>query len=68
MALYDIVTPQPTIRIPSFGGIFASLKQRIAAHIVREREIRALRGMSDRDLSDLAIGRSEIAYAVDNGR
>ena len=68
MALYDIVTPQPTIRIPSLGAFFASLKTRIAERRAREIEIRALRGMSERDLSDLAIGRSEIEYAVRNGR
>ena len=68
MALYEIVTPQPTIRIPSLGAFFVNLKRRLAAYIAREREIRALRAMSDRDLSDLAIGRSEISYVVDNGR
>ena len=68
MALYDIVTPQPTIRIPSLGAFFAALKKRFAERAASERDVRMLRAMSSRDLNDLAIGRSQIEYAVRNGR
>ena len=68
MALYEIITPKPAIRLPSIAGAILALKSRLAAQIARERETRALRAMPDRDLSDLAIGRSEIEYAVRHGR
>jgi len=50
----------------SNGGI--RLARQLAAERRLRRDIRMLRGLPDRDLADIGLGRSEIEYVVRGGR
>lgn len=69
MALFETVTPHPiAARIDAILDFTTTLTARIAAHRAEKRNGRILHAMTDAELSDLAIGRSEISYAVRHGR
>ncbi|MEL6793180.1 MAG: DUF1127 domain-containing protein [Pseudomonadota bacterium] len=68
MALYEIVTPKPAFGFAALAESLAALKIRFAERRALAREARALKAMSDHDLMDLGLGRSEIDYAVRYGR